>query len=56
MEKVYYIKTLSMLKYLTGLGHKCIDIVPNYKNPRYNVFIFEDTEELRESMSNYKRA
>lgn len=53
--KYYYIKTLRMMEYLTGLGYQVIKTIPDFNNPKYKVFLFEDTEELRGAMSGYKR-
>lgn len=48
---VYYtIYTQKVANQLESRGFKVIKIVPNRKNPRYVVYYFEDTVELRAAL------
>ena len=48
---VYYtIYTQKVANQLESRGFKVQKIVPNHKNPRYVVYYFEDTVELRAAL------
>lgn len=53
--KRYVIKTITMTKYLTEKGFKIIDTLPNIHKPNFVVWLFEDTDELRKALNNYKK-
>lgn len=58
MEKqseVYVVKHLRMTTYLMGLGFRLIRTHEDRNNPKFNVFIFKDTKELRQAMQDYKK-
>ncbi|SCI99422.1 Uncharacterised protein [uncultured Clostridium sp.] len=52
---MYIIKHLRVKTYLEDLGFICKGAIPDRNNPRYSVFLFEDTEYLRQALSNYKK-
>lgn len=54
-SEVYVVKHLRMATYLMGLGFRLIRTHEDRNNPKFNVFIFKDTQELREAMSKYKK-
>ncbi|EKY26575.1 DUF5659 domain-containing protein [Clostridium celatum] len=55
MKKWYIIKTFKMCRYLQEKGFEIIKIMPNKENPKWNVFAFEDSNELRQAMEQYKK-
>lgn len=48
--------TQRLAGFLMYRGYRLIRIEPNRNRPKLNVFIFEDSEGLREQMVRYKRA
>lgn len=52
---VYVVKHLRMATYLMSLGFRLIRTHEDRNNPKFNVFIFKDTEELRKAMNNYHK-
>lgn len=51
-KKKYTSKTLRMTNYLAK-KYDIIGVVPDRNNPRYCVFLFEDSNELREYLKEY---
>ena len=51
---VYIIKHLRLKTYLESLGFICEGAMPDRYNPRYSVFLFKDTKELRQALDSYK--
>ena len=50
----YYVCTkMKLLTYLMKRGYMYIKIDKDRNNPRYTVWLFEDTPELREEVSRY---
>lgn len=49
----YVIKTIAMTKFLTDKGFEIVDTMPNIFEPRKVVWLFKNTPELREAMSQY---
>lgn len=49
--KPYYIYTQKMCAELMLLGYKLISMEPSKKRKGYNVFLFEDSEDLRKDVS-----
>lgn len=39
---------------MESLGFKCKGAMPDRNNSRFNVFLFEDTDEFRKALNNYK--
>lgn len=50
-----YFKCFSakIAQYLCRKGFQMIKTEVNFKNPKYNVFVFEDTQELRKVFDQY---
>jgi len=46
--------TKKLAIYLRECGFKILDTEVNYKYPKFDVYIFEDTPELTEAILNYK--
>lgn len=40
-NKWWVAKTIRMASFLKNKGFEIVDTVPDYKNPKYNVFIFD---------------
>lgn len=55
MSTTKYFKCFSakIAQYLCRKGFNIVKTEVNFKNPRYNVFCFEDTQELREVFDQY---
>ena len=54
-EQHFYIaKTLRMMNYLVRQGFDCIKVKTDRNNPKFKIFIFEDSEELRNCLKHYK--
>lgn len=51
--KLYRVYTLSMLFHLTELGFHYVSIVQDIKKPNYNNWMFEDTPELRQAITDF---
>lgn len=51
---MYVIKTQRMCVYLQNKGFKLIKAVRDRNNPKYFVYLFEDTEYLRQVLNEYK--
>lgn len=54
-SEVYVVKHIRMCTYLMGLGFRLIRTHEDRNNPKFNVFIFKDTKELRDAMKNYHK-
>ena len=50
----YVIKTIAMTKFLTDKGFEIVDTLPNIFEPKKVVWLFKNTPELLETMSQYK--
>lgn len=50
----YVIKTIAMTKFLTDKGFQIVDTLPNIFEPKKVVWLFKNTPELLETMSQYK--
>lgn len=53
--KFYVAKTMRMASYLCSHGFKIIKEQPDRNNAKFNVWLFEDTIELRGCLLNYKK-
>ena len=52
-KKLIYTKKLAI--YLRNKGFRIIGTEVNYKYPQYDVYVFEETPELIETMLSYKK-
>jgi hypothetical protein len=50
----YVIKTIAMTKFLTDRGFEIVGTLPNIFKPNKIVWLFKNTPELRQTMSEYK--
>jgi hypothetical protein len=50
----YVIKTIAMTKFLTDRGFEIVGTLPNIFEPKKVVWLFKNTPELNEAMSQYK--
>lgn len=53
--KMYIIKGLRMTNYLIRKGFDLLKVEDDIHNSHYKVFLFEDTPELRQAMSRFKK-
>ena len=53
--KYYVVKTMRLASYLCSKGFKIIKEQPDRNNPKYKVWLFEDTVQLRGCLMNYKK-
>ena len=53
-NKLYIIYMPRLAAALREMGFKIIKVTPNIKKPQYDVYWFEDTLELRQSLSTAK--
>ena len=51
MQKFYRIYSSRIAGLLRQRGFKILGVEPNLKKPQYDVFLFEDTEELRKNLT-----
>ena len=52
-SEYYGSKSLSMMMYLVRHGFDVVKVGDNENNPVYKVFLFIDSKELRQCMSNF---
>ena len=56
MTKYFNSYSSKLAGYLRQRGFKIIGTAPNMKKPQYDVFLFEDTPELRAAVNDYCQA
>lgn len=54
--KYYVVKTMRQASWLINEGFKKIKEQKDRNNPKFNVFLFEDTIELRSALARYSKA
>lgn len=52
---MYIIRTLKLKKYLEGKGFKAEGTMPNKDIPNFLVWMFQDSEELRQAVKEYSK-
>lgn len=52
---LYIIKSIRMTNFLIRQGFDLRQVIDDENNPHYKVFLFEDTQELRNAMSRFKK-
>lgn len=52
--KTYKVFTVKLARKLCKLGFKIVGTVPNYQKPWLNVYLFEDSGELREVVEDWR--
>lgn len=56
MKKDFIIYSLGLARYLINIGFNHKKTAVNINNPKYNVYYFEDSNELRAAVEQYKAA
>ena len=51
----YVVKSLKMMHYLIRQGFDVQKVDDNKENPKWKVFLFSDSEELRQAMTVYNK-
>lgn len=51
--RYYYCKRLRMLGWLKERGFLPCETIPDVNNPKFNVFVFENTPELEDAIEEY---
>ena len=51
---IYVVKTMRLAIYLINEGFKKLREQPDRNNPKFNVFLFQDSIELRSALDRYK--
>ena len=54
MTNTYKVFTLKLARILCDLGFIIIGTVPNVQKPWLNVYLFEDSQDLRDAVQKYK--
>lgn len=52
--RIYVVKTMRQASFLINEGFEKIKEQEDRNNPKFNVFLFEDTIELRSALERYK--
>ena len=52
--RIYVVKTMRLASWLINEGFEKIKEQEDRNNPKFNVFLFEDTIELRSALERYK--
>lgn len=52
---MYIVRSLSMANWLCNNGHKILKVEDFEKNPRFKVFLFEDTATLHNTMKRFQK-
>lgn len=50
---MYIVRSLELTNWLCGQGYQILKVEDSEKNPKYKVFLFEDTSQIRKSVSEY---
>lgn len=53
--KMYIVRSLSMANWLCNNGHKILKVEDSESNPRFKVFLFEDTASLRNTIAQFRK-
>ena len=51
--EMYIVKSLELANWLCNRGYRILKVEDSEKNPRFKVFLFEDTKQIRSSVSEY---
>lgn len=51
--EMYIVRSLELANWLCNRGYKILKVEDSEKNPRFKVFLFEDTKQIRSSVSEY---
>lgn len=50
---MYIVRSLELTNWLCGQGYKILKVEDSEKNPKYKIFLFEDTKQIRNSVAKY---
>lgn len=50
---MYIVRSLDLTNWLCGQGYRILKVEDSEKNPKYKVFLFEDTKQIRNSVTEY---
>lgn len=51
--EMYIVRSLELANWLCNRGYKMLKVEDSEKNPKFKVFLFEDTKQIRNSVSEY---
>ena len=51
--QMYIVRSLVLTNWLCGQGYRILKVEDSEKNPKYKVFLFEDTKQIRNSVTEY---
>lgn len=51
----YIVRSLSMANWLCNNGHKILKVEDSEKNPKFKVFLFENTPNLHNTMAKFRK-
>ena len=51
--KMYIVRSLELTNWLCGQGYKILKVEDSEKNPKYKIFLFEDTKQIRNSVAKF---
>lgn len=52
---MYIVRSLSMTNWLCNHGHQILKVEDSEKDPRFKVFLFEDSVELHNTMAKFHK-
>lgn len=50
---MYVVRSLDLMNWLCGQGYRVLKVEDGESNPRFKVFLYQDTPEIRKSVSVY---
>lgn len=50
---MYIVKSLDLANWLCRRGFTILKVEDNVRNPKYKVFLFEDTKKIRDKVTEY---
>lgn len=53
--QMYIVRSLSMANWLCNNGHRILKVEDSEKDPRFKVFLFEDTDALHNTMKRFQK-
>ena len=53
--QMYIVRSLSMTNWLCNNGHKILKVEDSEKDPRFKVFLFEDTAALHDTTKHFQK-
>jgi hypothetical protein len=53
--QMYIVRSLSMTNWLCNNGHKILKVEDSEKDPKFKVFLFEDSAALHDTMKHFQK-